>query len=131
MMISKRGKGNILVVDDDERTRRMMDAMLTPQGYGVITARDGQEAVDMARKKRPDLVLMDMMMPVMDGLAACLAIKTNETTKKIPVVMLTAAGSDGNKRMAIDIWQADAYVTKPVDIDELRTTLNRLLPRVA
>ena len=67
----KNKKANILVVDDDERTRRMMEAMLTPQGYGVILAKDGKEAVDVARSKKPDFILMDMMMPEMDGLTAC------------------------------------------------------------
>jgi DNA-binding response OmpR family regulator len=123
----KKDKNNILVVDDDERTLRMMEAMLTPQGFKVMTARNGKEAVDITGKKKPDLVLMDMMMPVMDGLTACLEIKNNNATGQTPVVMLTAVSSDGNKMLARDIWKADGYITKPVDLVELRNAIDRFL----
>jgi CheY-like chemotaxis protein len=122
----KNCKGNILVVDDDERTRRMMQAMLTPQGYEVILAKDGKEGVDLARTKKPDFIFMDMMMPVMDGLTACNEIKANPATKKIPLFMLTAVSGDNNKQMA-QIWRVDGYLTKPVDIAELRDILDRFV----
>jgi CheY-like chemotaxis protein len=120
-------KANILVVDDDEGTRCMMAAILTPQGYKVISACDGREAIEITHKQKPDLVLMDMMMPIMDGLAACLSIKSHAATKNTPVVMVTAVGSAGNKSLAKEIWKADGYLTKPIDIDELCTTLDRFL----
>ena len=123
----KNKKANILVVDDDERTRRMMEAMLTPQGYGVILAKDGKEAVDVASSKQPDFILMDMMMPEMDGLAACHQIKANPATKGIPVFMLTAISADGNKQMAQQVWGADGYLTKPVDLQELLNTITSFL----
>jgi CheY-like chemotaxis protein len=124
----KNKKANILVVDDDERTRRMMEDMLTPQGYGVILARDGKEGVNMASSKKPDFIFMDMMMPVMDGLAACHEIKTNPATKRIPLFMLTAISGDTNKQMAKEVWGADGYLTKPVDLKELLNTITRSLP---
>jgi CheY-like chemotaxis protein len=123
----KNGKANILVVDDDERTRKMMEAMLTPQGYGVLLARDGKEGVDAARSKKPDFILMDMMMPGMDGLTACSEIKANPATKGIPLFMLTAVSGDGNKQMAQQVWGADGYLTKPVDLQELLDTITHFL----
>jgi CheY-like chemotaxis protein len=122
-----RNKANILVVDDDERTRRMMEAMLSPQGYGVILARDGKQGVEVARSKKPDFILMDMMMPEMDGLTACSQIKANPTTKGIPLFMLTAVGGAANKEMAEKAWGADGYLTKPVDLQELLKTIDRYL----
>ncbi len=96
-----------------------MDALLTPRGYQVITANDGQEAVKAACEKKPDLILMDTMMPKMDGLTACHEIKINPSTHQIPIVMVTALDSDGNKLLAKRVWGVDGYVTKPVDLNEL------------
>jgi len=118
---------NILVVDDDERTRKMMEAMLTPQGYGVILARDGKEGVNVARSVKPDFILMDMMMPEMDGFTACYEIKSNPATKGIPLFMLTAVSYPGNKQMAEQVWGADGYLTKPVDLQELLNTIRLFL----
>jgi CheY-like chemotaxis protein len=123
----KNKKANILVVDDDERTRRMMEAMLTPQGYGVILAKDGKEAVEVSASKKPDFILMDAMMPGMDGLAACFEIKSNPSTKGIPLFMLTALGGEGNREMAEQVWGADGYLTKPVDLKTLLDTIDRFL----
>jgi DNA-binding response OmpR family regulator len=123
----KNKKANILVVDDDERTRRMMEAMLTPQGYGVILAKDGEEAITVSVSKKPDFILMDTMMPGMDGLSACFEIKSNPATKKIPLFMLTALYGDGNKKMASQVWGADGYLTKPIDLNELLGTINNFL----
>jgi putative two-component system response regulator len=122
-------KATILVVDDDEKTRKMMEAMLTPQGYRVILAKDGKESVDAAARKKPDFILMDMMMPVMDGFAACHEIKANPATRGIPVFILTAADAMGNQQMAQEIWGADGYLTKPVDLKELLNTINRVLDK--
>jgi CheY-like chemotaxis protein len=126
----KKSKANILVVDDDERTRRMMQAMLTPQGYGVILARDGKQAVDTALSMKPDFILMDMMMPEMDGLTACSQIKANLATKSIPLFMLTAVSGGENKQMAQQAWGADGYLTKPVDLQELLSAIKRFLPNL-
>jgi CheY-like chemotaxis protein len=123
----KNKKANILVVDDDEKTRRMMEAMLSPQGYGVILAKDGKEAIAVAISKKPSFILMDMMMPGMDGLSACFEIKANPSTKGIPLFMLTAVGGEGNKEMAKEVWGADGYLTKPVDLKELLGTLDHFL----
>ena len=101
--------------------------MLTPQGYGVIMAKNGKEAVKVAQNKKPDFILMDMMMPEMDGLTACSEIKSNPTTQNIPLFMLTAVSSEGNKQMAQQIFKADGYLTNPVDLKELLNTLSSFL----
>ena len=121
-------KGNILVVDDDERTRRMMEAMLKPQGYAVMLAKNGKEGVQVARKYKPDFILMDMMMPEMDGFTACYEIKQNPDIREIPVFILTAMGADGNKAIAREVYGADGYLTKPVDLQNLLDTIGRYLP---
>jgi CheY-like chemotaxis protein len=88
-------KATILVVDDDEKTRKMMEAMLTPQGYGVILAKDGKESVDVAVRKKPDFILMDMMMPVMDGFSACHEIKRKPGYQRNPGVYTHSSRRSG------------------------------------
>jgi CheY-like chemotaxis protein len=124
----KNGKTNIMVVDDEEMIRKMMLAMLSPQGYVVTLARNGKEAVDLAASKKPDFIFMDMMMPEMDGLTACNKLKNNPATRGIPVFMLTALADEGNKQMAQKVWGADGYLTKPVDLKELLETIAQRLP---
>jgi CheY-like chemotaxis protein len=121
----KNRKGNILVVDDDRITRQMMQAILEPQGYGVLLARDGKQGVEAARSEKPDFILMDMMMPEMDGLTACSKIKADPNTRGIPLFMLTAVGGDANKKMAEQVWGADGYLTKPIDTQLLLNTISR------
>ncbi|MCJ7656070.1 MAG: response regulator [Dehalococcoidia bacterium] len=87
--MDKTNKKKLLVVDDEPVVRALVRRMLS-KDYTVLEAQDGEEAVNMARSQKPDIILMDMMMPKMDGLTACYAIKTNQTTKEIRVVMLTS-----------------------------------------
>ena len=94
--------------------------------YIVLGASDGKEAVDMARNQKPDLVLMDIMMPNMDGYTACYTIKQDPVTKAIPVVMLTAIGHELNVKLSQEMG-ADGYITKPFSIDELLHEVKRVL----
>ncbi len=80
----------ILVADDEPSNRSLLQRRLERAGYSVVTARDGREAVDNARATLPDLILLDVMMPVMDGLEACRVIKADEATRDIPVIFLSA-----------------------------------------
>ena len=84
----------ILVVDDEPQIRRVMRATLTAQGYTIVEARDGQEALEKLRSERPDLVLLDMNMPVMDGLEACREIRRDS---EVPVIMLTVRSAEKDK----------------------------------
>ena len=122
-------KAKILVVDDDAISLELMEAMLVPNGYEVITANDGSKAVAVIIEKKPDLILLDIMMPGLDGYSTLAKIKENKTISKIPVVMLTAMGYQLNKELALQIG-AVGYITKPVDLAELLKTISRLLPAV-
>ena len=119
------GKEKILVVDDEENVRRLLRSMLGNK-YIVLEAKDGEVAIDIARSQRPDIILMDIMMPNIDGYTACYTIKQDPATKTIPVVMLTAVGQELNKKLAQEMG-ADGYITKPFGLLELLNTVERFL----
>lgn len=120
-------KAKIMVVDDDVTSLELIEAMLVPNSYEVITSSDGSKAVTTIIAKKPNLILLDIMMPGLDGYATLSKIKENKTISNIPVVMLTAVGFDLNKELAFRLG-AVGYITKPVDLAELLTTISRLLP---
>ena len=120
-------KRKVLVVDDEPAVRELVRKMLG-KDYNVLEAQNGVEAVDMACSHKPDIILMDMMMPVMDGLTACHAIKTNQTTEEIPVIMLTAINYELNKKLSGDVLGAKGYVTKPFTCEALLAEIRRLQP---
>ena len=120
-------KAKLLVVDDDASSLELMEAMLVPNGYEIITTNDGSKAVAIIVEKKPDLILLDIMMPGLDGYSTLAKIKENKVSSKIPVVMLTAMGFRLNKELALR-FGAVGYITKPVDLPELLKTISRLLP---
>ena len=120
-------KKKVLIVDDEPGVRRLVRRMLS-KDYVVLEAQNGEEGVNTAGSEKPDVILMDVMMPTMDGLTACYAIKTDETTKAIPVVMLTAIGYDLNKKLSEDVMGADGYITKPFSREALLQEIERLQP---
>ena len=119
-------KKKVLIVDDEPHIRQLVRRTLSAD-YEVLEASDGQEAIEEAYKVKPDFILMDLMMPVMDGLTACYEIKNNSATKNIPVFMLTAVVPSRNKQIAEEVWGANGYLTKPVDLQELLDTITRFL----
>lgn len=119
------GEKKILVVDDESSVRLTVVKMLEGD-YSLIEASNGEEAVEIAEKQNPDLILLDLMMPQMDGYTACSKIKTNAATSSIPVVMLTAIGHELNKKFASEMG-ADGYITKPFDKQDLLDTVSRLI----
>ena len=119
----KINKRTVLVVDDEANIRLLVKSMLKSNCI-VLEARDGQEAVDIARQKMPDVILMDIMMPNMDGYTACYTLKNDQATKHIPVVMLTALGKQLNQRLADDMG-ANGYMTKPFTPPDLVDTINK------
>ena len=114
----------ILIADDEPSIRTLVRRMLGEQ-HIVLEASDGEETIDIARQQQPDLILMDIMMPKVEGYTACSAIKTNEATKGIPVVMLTGVGHELNKKLA-KAMGTDGYITKPFRSQDLLHTIDRL-----
>jgi two-component system cell cycle response regulator DivK len=108
----------ILLVEDNEMNRDMLSRRLTRNGYEVSIAGDGQQGVDMAISERPDLILMDMSLPVIDGWEATRQVKANDATRGIPVIALTAHAMAGDREKAMEVGCED-YDTKPVEITRL------------
>ena len=116
----------ILLVEDQEMNRDMLSRRLIKRGYEVCMAVDGAEGVDMARSENPDLILMDMSLPVMDGWEATRTLKGDEATRAIPVIALTAHAMSTDREKATEAG-CDAYETKPVDLPRLLATMKSLL----
>jgi two-component system, OmpR family, alkaline phosphatase synthesis response regulator PhoP len=125
-MLGKTGKKKVLIVDDEPVIRRLVYGIMI-NDYTVIEAPSGEEAVKLACNEKPDIILMDIMMPGMDGMSACLKIKQDRTIKNTPVVMLSAIGYELNKKLSQDIAGASAYITKPFSRQELLNTVGQLL----
>jgi two-component system, OmpR family, KDP operon response regulator KdpE len=119
--------GRILIVDDEPQIRRIMRTTLTSAGYEVDDARTGEQALEKVRDFRPDLVLLDMNMPGMGGLAACTAIRRD--LANIAIIMLTVRNSEADKVRALDAG-ADDFVTKPFSTPELLARIRAALRRV-
>ena len=116
----------ILVVDDEERNRRLLAAMLAAEGYATAEAADGTQALELARQNPPDLVLLDIMMPGMDGYEVARQLKADAATKAIPIVMVTALDDRESRLRGLQAG-AEEFVTKPVDRSELRVRVKNLL----
>lgn len=121
-----REKPVILAVDDEDRNLRLLEAMLGPLGYEIFFARDGEEALQRVAEVSPDLILLDIMMPKMDGFEVTKRLKDNEETKAIPIVVVTALNELEHRVQAIENG-ADDILNKPVEKIELRARVNSLL----
>src|SRR5262249_29018083 len=111
-------QATILVVDDDPKHLRLVDALLQPRGYTVVTSADGVEALDRVHRASPDLILLDVMMPQVDGFEVCKLLKDHPATRLIPVVMMTALDRMEDRVKGIDAG-ADDFLTKPLHRDAL------------
>ena len=116
----------VLIVEDDDELRDILHAEFELEGLTVLTATDGSEAVTTVRKLKPDLILMDIMMPVMSGIEATEIIKSDEETRHIPIVMLTAAGNKDDIVKGLEVGAID-YITKPFFMPELKARLRAIL----
>ena len=120
----------ILIVEDNEDNRDMLSRRLQRRGYVVVRAADGQEAVAMAARERPDLILMDVGLPVMDGLEVTQRIRACAATQTIPIIALTAHAMSGDRARALQAG-CDDYHAKPVELPRLLAQMEALLARAA
>ncbi len=116
----------ILLVEDNEMNRDMLSRRLERRGYAVVIAEDGAKGVDMAKSELPDIILMDMSLPIMDGWEATRQVKAAPQTKGIPVIALTAHAMAGDEEKAFAAGCND-YETKPVDLPKLLAKIDALL----
>jgi two-component system alkaline phosphatase synthesis response regulator PhoP len=119
----------VLVVDDEEHIVELLKFNLTNSGYKVYTANNGIDAVNIAIEKGPDIVLLDLMIPGLDGLDVCKEIKRNKETAKAAIIMLTAKGEELDKIIGLELG-ADDYITKPFSVRELLARVKAVLRRI-
>jgi len=119
----------ILLVEDNEMNRDMLSRRLTRKGFEVLIAIDGREAIDLARSELPDLILMDMSLPVIDGWEATRRLKADQTTSGIPIIALTAHAMSGDREKCQEAG-CDDYDTKPIELQRLLEIMQKhLAPR--
>ena len=111
-------KGRVLIVEDNMDTYELLNFILQKDGFDTFLAVNGRDGVDAAIKQKPDLIIMDLSMPEMDGWAATSIIKRTPNVKSIPVIVLTAHALPGDRQRAMDAG-CDMYITKPMDLGEL------------
>lgn len=118
----------ILVVDDETQLVEMVTMRLEASGYEVISAADGQEGLDKARRDKPDLIILDLMLPKIDGYKVCRMLKFDEKYMSIPIIMFSARAQESDRQMGMQVG-ADDYVTKPFDpkvlLEKIETLLNK------
>jgi CheY-like chemotaxis protein len=119
---------HILIVEDEESLLKLESILLSSKGYRVTGVRDGLAALSEIEKSRPDLILLDIMMPGIDGFEVCRRIKENPDTKEIPIVMLTAKKSAADQARGAEVG-ADAYITKPFKSLKIIDVITGLLPK--
>jgi DNA-binding response OmpR family regulator len=123
---NQKGKKLILLVEDEITIATLMKLRLEEAGYEVITASDGFLAISFARSKKPDLILLDLMLPKLDGFTVCKLIKSSDTTKNIPIIAVTARVSPQDMERGFEVG-CDAYLTKPTDFPTLLNKISELL----
>ena len=119
-------KGKILVVDDEIYIVHILDFSLGMEGYEVVTALDGEQALHKVKSDKPDLVVLDIMMPKLDGYETCKILKNDPETKNIPVILLSAKGRNVDQKMGFQVG-ADDYITKPFSPRKLVERINAVL----
>ena len=117
-------KKKILIVDDDTSITLSISFVLEKEGYAVIIAVDGEEAVKKAKEELPHLIVLDIMLPKINGFEVCKRLKANVQTREIRIIMLTAKGDEKDKRLAEELG-VNAYITKPFNIDTLLSEIRK------
>lgn len=130
MVRKAKAKPRILVADDDPEILSLLTLRLKSRGYEVLEAHDGEQALSVARAKKPDLLLLDVMMPQKNGWEVAREIKQDASTRSIGIVMLTAIGEKMNE-LTSPLYGADAFVDKPFEFDKLEKTIAGVLEKRA
>ena len=123
-----KGMGRILVIEDERDLQKVLEYNLKQAGYEVLAALTGQDGLRLAREHRPDLVLLDLMLPDLSGTEVCKSLKSDEKTKDIPVIMCTAKGEEIDRVIGLELG-ADDYVVKPFSVRELLLRIKAVLKR--
>ncbi|MFH1201663.1 MAG: response regulator [Candidatus Omnitrophota bacterium] len=121
-------KETILIVEDEKDIVKMLDYNLKKEGFKILSVHDGEEALDLAPREHPDLIILDLMLPGIDGLEVCKALKKENKTASIPIIMLTAKAQEADKIVGLELG-ADDYVTKPFSPRELIARIKAVLRR--
>ena len=116
----------ILLVDDEPHIVIMVENRIKQAGYEIITASDGQQGLEKARKEKPDLIILDVMLPKLDGYKVCRMLKFDEKYKHIPIIMFTARAQEADRKMGEEVG-ADGYITKPFEPQVLLAKIKELL----
>lgn len=124
----RRKKIRVLVVDDDEDTLVVYDKTLSDAGYEVIMARNGKESVGTARKEKPDVIIMDIMMPEADGIGSILKLKGDDSTRSIPIIVATSVEETDDRILAENLG-VDGYIVKRVNMDTLIDKIEKVLKK--
>ena len=119
-------KGRILVVDDEVYIVHILDFSLGMEGYEVVTALDGEQALERVAQQKPDLIVLDIMMPKLDGYETCKVLKSREETRDIPIILLSAKGRNVDQKTGFEVG-ADDYITKPFSPRKLVERINAIL----
>ena len=126
MTEKKNNKKRILLIEDEKDMAYAVTLQLEAKGYEVITAFDGRDGLDKARTKKPDLIILDLMLPKIDGYKVCRMLKFDNKYQNIPIILFTARAQDSDKKIGRDVG-ADAYITKPFEPSVLLDKIRELL----
>jgi len=126
MTENKNDKKKILLVEDEKDMAYAVTLQLEAKGYEIITASDGREGLEKARTKKPDLIILDLMLPKIDGYKVCRMLKFDDKYKNIPIILFTARAQDSDKKVGKEVG-ADAYITKPFEPSALLDKIRELL----
>ena len=116
----------ILVIDDDPTLTKLTESRLKASGYDVTVSNDAPKGLERAMKESPDLIILDVMMPIVNGYNFCRLLKSEEDHKRIPIIFLTSRAGDDDKKIGEEVG-ANAYITKPFKMEDLLETVQRLL----
>ncbi|MFH1415061.1 MAG: response regulator [Elusimicrobiota bacterium] len=125
--LSKKKQNTILIVDDESDIRLLLSTYLKSWGYNVIEAKDGRQGMDLAKKKSPKLIILDVTLPEMNGFDCCSILKRIPETKNVPVILLTGLSKTGSVEEGFSCG-ADSYLIKPIDWNKLQETIDGLIP---